>query len=1547
MVEERLLETILNNVPSGVGVYQLRAGKFHPVFYNPAFLTVLGYKDEDFSGSECEELFPLVYGEDAPELSAKIKLLIESEKPLYHTCRIYNRCLEEYRWIRIEGSIQMQTSGDPLFYMVFSDAGEQIKMGEELRAANEKMQDIINSIPGGVAIYKITEIYETVYFSDGVPALFGYTPEEYKNFTHRDAMDTTYWEDVPNVIKKVNDALKTQKTVELEFRKLHRDGHIVWLRAHIKQLGEEDNCPLIHCVFYNISDMKQAQMETEHLINSIPGGIASYRVEGERFIPTFISDGILMLSGHTREEYQQYSYNALDIIYEADKKRLLAAIKAALVSGEVLDVSCRLCHKDGHLVWIHLNGKRMGPLSENPKFYAVFTEMSSETQLFRDITSETADGIYIIDKDNYDLLYINEFKKIFEHKPDVIGHKCYTALCHRDSPCDFCTLKSHPPDGTEHPMKLPDSDRIYNTHYKEIDWNGLPAYIKYVRDVTDEVKERAEHERLEQYFQIVVKNLPGGVAVVRCEDNGHVEPEFMSDGFAAMTGMTLEEAWRVYRKDAMTGVHPDDRNRVERQMAECIAQGNSGANTEIIYRLIKGDRSYIWVKNTLSLIQGSNGQRKVYAVYHDMTKEKEEQEKLRRQYNNLILEHYRLQEPNALVVGHCNITQGKILEINSYIDYDFCKNLGRKREDFFKGLAGFIVDPEEQRKFLDTYLEGPALQAFQREETEKCMMCFIQFPNEEKGRYAQFKMNMVKVPGSEEIVGILTVTDVTEQTIEDRILHQLSVTGYDFVVDVDLPKDHYRILSSRENIHFLPPEEGCHSEWLQNMVNSGIVPRDREIYLNSLTKENVLKRLKNEKSYTFAFSIMDHNGETRMMNMTVSAIDLRLERVCLLRTDITNSIREQQGLLNMLAYTFEMACFLDLEKMNMMMYTRAVVMENLPPLFVENYEEKLQKHIEQDISEEKQKEMYAQFHVECMLQRLEKEPSGYDVVFQKQTETGLHYKRANVMWGDMNHKTICLVRADVTDMLEAELASKRELEKALALAENASRAKSEFLSAMSHDIRTPLNAVMGMTTLALAHLDSPDRVREYLQKITVSSRHLLELINEILDMSKIEHSKVSMSRTKISLSELTQQILDILIPQANKAKLHFEVTVENIRHEYCYGDRLHINQILINILGNAVKFTPNGGQIQLRIEEKTSEKGAGWSRYGFTVSDSGIGMTTEFQKKLFEPFMRSKESIQHCVEGTGLGLSIVKGLVEQMGGTIQVESEPNRGSSFLVEVDLECADEPERPEPDTLFILLAIKELNEREAIGRSFSDVGFHWTAVPDWNMLQKQLLQDRKAASPVIIMDLQWLRTQNGLCLSELQKASIPIVFLTGYDMPQEREEAEKAGMNHFMSRPFFRTEFFNILQKLKSMPDVPEWAGETDNPLAGRRFLVAEDNQINAEILKGLMSMLQAEVVVTEDGVQVVEAFREAPKGTYDAILMDIQMPNMNGYEATRIIREMSRPDARTIPIAAMTANAFKEDVQAAEEAGMDAHIAKPIDLNVLRKTLGKILRKENSK
>ena len=1256
-------------------------------------------------------------------------------------------------------------------------------------------------------MYKVSDIFETVYFSDGVPELSGYTLEEYQELVKGDAAAMIYREDTEKVVSKIREAIEQHTVADLEFRKQHRDGHIVWVHVQARQVGEEEGFPLVQCVFHNITELKDAQFEMEHLLNSIPGGIASYRVDGQRLTLTFCSDGLTALSGYSREELPEIGvFNA---VYEPDQKRVHAALKYALESGSVLDVSCRIYHKSGRLIWIHVNGRRMGPLTENARFYVVMTGMSAETHLFQSLINDSEDGIYVIDKENYDLLYVNESEKFFTDGCQCLGKKCYEALHGKDAPCEFCTLHTHKPDGQEHEMNVDGTDRIYTTHFREIDWNGVPAYVKYVRDVTQETSMRRERDRLEQYFQTVMQNLPGGIVVIKREPGGHMVPEYLSQGFADLTGMTLEEAWDLYRMDASCGVHPDDWEQLKKKLEQCIADGTERFVME--YRLQKGQDDYVWVRPSFSLIREENGCIRVYAVFHDMTREIEDQNRVRRQYNELLFRHYQKPGPNALVVGHCNITQNRILEIIDHTEIGLLKTFGPVREEFFRGMSGLIVDQKDRQVFLNTYLSKPALAAFARNETEQVQECFIKLPYEEVGRYVQIKMSMVETPGSGDVTGILTVTDITEQVVSDKVLHQLSVTGSDFVVVVDILKDCYQVLSVHENATDIPPLQGCHSKWMEYMLKEKIVPRDKEAYRINLAAENLAKRLKSEGAYSFAFSIQDEHGDIRTKNMTVSEVDLRLGRVCLSRMDITDSVREQQGLLNMIAYTFDLAGFISIQSKSFTMYTRRTVLENLAPYVVENYERSLERMVAAYGFNKDHEGIEKEFVLENMLERLEKTPNGYDFVLPYQDKDGLHYKQINVLWGDQNRRTICLVRMDVTDMLAAERETKKALEEALALAEKANQAKSDFLSAMSHDIRTPLNAIMGMTTLAAAHGDDRERVADCLKKILASSRHLLSLVNDILDMNKLERSGIKLERMVVCLPELLEQLSSMMIPQAKVSGLQLSVRTDGIVHRCFYGDMLRINQILINILGNAVKFTPEGGKVDFLTQEIAPER-AGNVRYRFTVSDTGIGMSGEFLTHLFEPFTRSRNVTQ--IEGTGLGLSIVKGLVDLLGGRITVDSVLGEGTTFIIEL-----------------------------------------------------------------------------------------------------EEEPAEETGSSR-------QGESGDLVQK---------------PVLAGRHVLVVEDNAINAEITCGLLELFGADTVVKTDGMQAVQEFENAKPGTYDIILMDIQMPVMNGYEAARAIRRSTKEDAARIPIIAMTANAFMEDIRSAIDAGMNAHVSKPIDVEVLRTVL----------
>ena len=1289
--------------------------------------------------------------------------------------------------------------------------------------SDEKIKNIISAIPGGVAIYKVSDIFESIYFTAGMPELTGYTEEEYRELVKCDGMKLIYPEDAAMAVRKIRQAIAEHTAVEFEFRKLHKDGFIVWVHVQAKQVGEEDGFPLVECVFQNISSLKETQSELNHLVNSIPGGIASYRIENGRFIPIFYSDGVLGLSGHTREEFDGLCRaDALNIIYEADRERVMAAAKLAVESGDVLDVSYRMRHKNGKLVWIHLNGRRMGPLTESIRFYAVFTGISTESQLFQSVANETADGIYVIDKETYDLLYVNESREMFGKLTDKTGQKCYTAMFGKKTPCEFCMLERWMEDGLEQEMEIEGKDRFFSISFQEINWNGIPAYVQYVRDITEQVRSRREKERLEQYFQTMVRNLPGGVAVICCKKDGSMAPEFLSDGFALMTGMTLEEAWQLYREDAMKGVHADDQEQVIRHMSEFIASGEN--RTDLVYRLLKGDGSYVWVKNTLSLILNEGGEMRLYASYHDMTAEREEQEKLRRQYKEMILHHYLMPGPDTLILGHCNITQNRILEIIDYTDSNLLETFSSSRESFFTGIGNLVVDEAERTSFMESYLNEPALAAYARGENEVTLKCFIKLPQEAAGRYAQFKVNVVKAPDTGDITGILTVTDITEQVISDRILRRLSVVNCDLVVDVDLLQDRSTVLSGELEKRDITAGAALHSDRISYMLREQVVPRDRERVARMMTSAYMRERLEQDGSYSLSFSVAEEDGNVSAKKLTVSAIDLRIGRICLSRSDITDSVREQQGLLNVVAYTFELLAMINVDTGHLTMHTRKTVLDNLPPFMVEDYRSvagQMAESFGTGQNDRVKGEIEEQVRLDYMCRRLEENPGGYDFVLPFLGQEGLRYKQVNVLWGDNDHKTVCMVRADVTDMLTEERQRKAELEDALIQAEQANQAKSDFLSSMSHDIRTPMNAIMGMTALAAAHLDERERLEDCLEKISFSSKHLLSLINDILDMSKIERGKIVLNSGITDINDLAGQLSGMLVSQAEAAGLKFTVQQADILHSKFYGDSLRINQILINILGNAIKFTPGGGTVGLLIEEIPPVEEQNRIRYRFTVHDTGIGMTEDFMKHIFEPFTRNHNAAY--VEGTGLGLSITRGLVDLMNGEIWIDSEEGQGTIFRVELEFEAAG--------------------------------------------------TDKKNAD----------------------------------DLDAARCDA-------------------------------------LDNKVfEGRCFLVAEDNAINSEILCELLHMYGAGSVVKTDGAQTVQAFREALPGTYDAILMDIQMPNMNGYEASRAIRETARADAADIPIIAMTANAFAEDIHTAMESGMNAHVAKPIDTKNLLATLNKYLNK----
>lgn len=521
------------------------------------------------------------------------------------------------------------------------------------------------------------------------------------------------------------------------------------------------------------------------------------------------------------------------------------------------------------------------------------------------------------------------------------------------------------------------------------------------------------------------------------------------------------------------------------------------------------------------------------------------------------------------------------------------------------------------------------------------------------------------------------------------------------------------------------------------------------------------------------------------------------------------------------------------------------------------------------------------------------------------------------------------------------------LEKAQREAERANQAKSEFLSNMSHDIRTPMNAIVGMTAIAASHIDQPAQVRDCLHKITLSSQHLLGLINDVLDMSKIESGKLTLNMDLLSLREVTENIVNIIQPQVKTKQQSFDIFIQNIQTEQVYCDGVRLNQVLLNLLSNALKFTPEGGSISMTLSQEDSPRGGDYVRTHFYVRDNGIGMSPEFQSRIFESFMREDNNRVQKIEGTGLGMTITKYIVDEMQGTIEVESEPNKGSEFHVVLDLEKApcQEADMILPHWEMLVVDDDEQFCRSAVD-ALQEIGIQAEPALDGPTAIQMAAARHQAGRDYHIVLLDWkMPGMDGIeTARQLRKTigeEVPILLISAYDWSEVEEEARQAGISGFIAKPLFKsTLYYGLSRFAVSGGGTAETPAEILPDYTGRRILLAEDNDLNWEIANELLSVHGFTLDWAENGKICVDKFRASQPGFYDAVLMDLRMPVMNGYEAAEAIRSSGRADAE-IPIIAMTADAFSEDIQKCLACGMNAHVSKPIDIRELLRLLQKYL------
>lgn len=572
---------------------------------------------------------------------------------------------------------------------------------------------------------------------------------------------------------------------------------------------------------------------------------------------------------------------------------------------------------------------------------------------------------------------------------------------------------------------------------------------------------------------------------------------------------------------------------------------------------------------------------------------------------------------------------------------------------------------------------------------------------------------------------------------------------------------------------------------------------------------------------------------------------------------------------------------------------------------------------------------------------------------QYETDAWLQINATCIEWQGGNPVYLA-VFIDITNETELRQMQKKleeqaeELKNALRLAKDANRAKSDFLSHMSHDIRTPMNAIMGMTDIAQAHLDDKTKVQDCLKKIALSSQHLLGLINDVLDMSRIESGKMTLNNDSLSLPELLENIVAIMQPHIKTKNQNFSIHLKNVKHELFYSDSLRLRQIFINILSNASKFSPEEGRITVTVEEMESKK-AGTAIFRFSITDTGMGMKPEFMEHLFAPFSRERDSRVDKTEGSGLGMAITKKLVDLLDGDISVQSKIGCGTAFTVTLPLQIDKTPQAQYRfSDLKIIIADDDDIMCEYTEQVMRSIGVHVDSAGTGEEAIAKLFEAQQRGKSYDAIFLDWKMPemdgpQTARKIREEFGKELPILIVSAYDWSDIEKEAKDAGISGFISKPLFVSTLCRALCKyvLNEAPDDKAQTQAAVKEFDGKRFLLVEDNELNRDIAIELLSSEGAQIDYAINGVEGADKFKQSPQGYYDLILMDIQMPVMNGYESAKMIRCMNRSDAKCIPILAMTADAFAEDIVRAKEAGMNGHLAKPLNIAMMKREIQKAL------
>lgn len=1294
------------------------------------------------------------------------------------------------------------------------------------------------------------------------------------------------------------------------------------------------------------------------LLNSTVSSGLKANWDDEYYSLFYVNEGLCRMLGYTEEELMAKCRGRMtELVYPPDLPQALTDCERCFANSLTYSTEYRMQRKDGKFIWVWDTGSKSKNEEGKTVINSVIVDITERRHTNDTIRRQKAFFQSLYDTTlcalvQYDLngTFLNANAFTF----DVIGYteeqfrtETGGSLMSIVHPCDVDTVREH--------IERLIADRrptVYNCRIirrdRAVRWlcasaniinnmDGVPVIQAAYSDVTE--LQRVERERDSTYDSI-----PGGVAKVLI--GTQLSLLEANDNFFQMLGTD-----RTAYKGTLSAVAPADRGVIVTAFMEAA---ETDAPVDIEYRCRRFDNERtIWIHLIARFVENAHGAKVYQCVFIDITKQKTAQIQLYRERDRyrIIMENsadviYEYDRKTDTVVFYETIRRGDENEIAKHVSPNFSKKLYDQK----------IAHPEDAETVMRVFsgVQGGSAEVRLRnlKLNGDYVWCLLQGqPVYENGALAR-------------VVGI--IRDITEnkrisqekerlQRIFDLELRR----DYESICQINPSTGRYVMCTPSNASYYDIPTSGIFSEELAHAISRIVCSEDRETCLKTMSIGNMLKTLEEEKEGTCYYRVLTPDGSLRWKcaRYTYFGDDGSI----LLNVRDVHDIRiaqqqEENRFRAILRETCEYIIETDVETKSYTLHLPTLI-NRYPLADCSDYGSLIARYSERYVAPEDREAFLRAVSLPEALNRMRREGGSCSIKYTVNTNGSPAYKTWNMSLYryDDNREYMLSYILDITKLVLEQQEKEREAERnrqiikdALTAAEQASRAKSDFLSRMSHEIRTPMNAVIGMTTIAAASLDNRDKLTDCLGKIGLSSRYLLSLINDILDMSRIESGKVSIINEEFDFRSFVEGISSLIYPQAKNKNIVFDLNIEGVVDERYRGDPLRLNQVLINILSNALKFTPEWHSVHLSIRETRRVRDRAYLQ--FIVRDTGIGMEQGLLTRIFEPFEQGGASISHSYGGSGLGLAISSNLVSLMNGHISVSSTPGVGSEFVVELPLLTVPD-NTPKQDVsledIRVLVVDDDLVTCEHTTLILNRIGVDAEYVTSGKAAVtrvKSALQ-RHTCYNIALVDWKMPDMDGVETARSIRRIVGPdtlVIIMSAYDWTEIEARAREAGVDFFISKPIFQSVVQDVLLKATRRRQSAATLPVQKEDFAGRRILLVEDNEINMEIARTLLEFRNASVDGACNGQQAVEMFRSSPPNHYDAVLMDVRMPVMDGIAATQSIRGLNRADAATVPILAMTANAFAEDIEQSRKAGMNEHLAKPIEPETLYARLASYFR-----